>query len=623
MFVLGTAGHIDHGKSKLVEALTGIDPDRLPEEKERGMTIDLGFAWLSLPDGSEVGIVDVPGHERFVKNMVAGVGGIDAVVFVVAADDGWMPQSEEHLQILDMLKIQTGIVAITKIDLVDPEWLELVEDDVKGKTKGTILENAPVIKVSSTQKIGIDEAYEEIAKMISRLKPQKDVGKPRMYIDRVFTMSGRGTVVTGTLRDGSLRVGDEAEILPKEIHSRIRELQTHKKVQKMVVPGTRVAMNLAGVEKEKLKRGDVVTRVGQDQTVATLIARVEVVPTLKHTIKHNANLLLILGTAELEAKAKILDRDRIQPGGSAFVQFLCKGKLLARIGDHFILRLPSPQITVGGGVVLDVRRKVRKRKDGELISDLQGRLSQNPCDLILSELKKGGLVLKKEVLRSSNLSREQIQSSLDQLEKEKKIFSTGDFVGDLAKWRKASDKIIVEIEKTHKRYPIKIGAKLAELPGRLKIEGSLFEQTIRGLVAEKKIAQQGTYLRLPNHQPTLSVGQKRLSEKILQEYASNPFSPPTKEEIQNLGAEYEEVLLFLIEENELVELKDGILFKKDDFERIKNQVVDFLRQHGEATVGQLREHLSTTRKYMVPILEKLDQTGVTQREKDKRVLPRG
>jgi selenocysteine-specific elongation factor len=622
MFVLGTAGHIDHGKSKLVEALTGIDPDRLPEEKERGMTIDLGFAWLSLPDGSEVGIVDVPGHERFVKNMVAGVGGIDAVIFVVAADDGWMPQSEEHLQILDMLKIQTGIVAITKIDLVDADWLELVEDDVKAKIKGTILEDVRLVKVSSAQKIGVDEVYGEIVRMISRLKPRKDAGKPRMYIDRVFTMSGRGTVVTGTLRDGSFKSGEEIEILPQGIGARIRELQTHKKIQKQVGPGTRVAMNLAGVEKEKLSRGDVITKAGQDQTVETFIARVDAVSTLRSPIKHNANLLLILGTTELQAKAKILDKDQIPPEGSAFVQFLCKEEVLARVGDHFVLRLPSPQITVGGGMVLDVFPRVRRRKDSELISDLQSRLSRDPADLILSELKKGRLILKRDVLRSSNFSQEQIQSTLDELKKAGKVFSTGDFVADFEKWREASDRIISEIEKTHKKFPFKIGTKIAGFSGRLKIEESLFDQTVKHLVAEKKIVQQGIYLSLSGHRPTLSEEQKRLSEEILRRLALSALSPPAKDEIQKLGDEYEEVLMFLIEQGRLVELKDGILFRKDDFERIKGQVVDFIRKHGEATVSQLREHLNTTRKYMVPILEKLDQTGVTHREGDKRVLPK-
>ena len=604
-----------------MEALTGIDPDRLPEEKERGMTIDLGFAWLALPDGSEVGIVDVPGHERFVKNMVAGVGGIDAVLFIVAADDGWMPQSREHLQILDMLKIQTGIVVITKIDLVDPEWVELVEEDVKEKVKGTILQDVPIVKVSSTQKIGTDKMYQEITRMISRLGRQKDVGKPRMYIDRVFTMSGRGTVVTGTLRDGCFQLGEEVEILPQNIGARIRELQTHKKVHKEVAPGTRVAMNLAGVEKEKLKRGDVVTRVGLDKTIETFIAHVEVVSTLKSPIKHNANLLLILGTTELVARARILDKDQIPPGESSFVQFLCKGRLLARIGDHFILRLPSPQITVGGGTVLDVSPRVHKRKDGELISDLQRRLSLDMSDLILSELKKWGLLTKRGILKASNFSQEQIQSSLKELEKEGKIFSIGDFIADLITWKETSERVVSEIEKTHKTFPYKIGAKLAEFSSRLKIKENLFDQTVKHLVAEKKIVQQGAYLRLSDHQSTLSPRQKELSEKILQEFASKPLSPPTKEELLNLGTDYEDVLLFLIEQGQLVELKEGVLLRSDDFEKIKAKVKDFIGQQGAATVSQLRAHLDTTRKYMVPILEKLDQLGVTQREGDKRTLP--
>jgi selenocysteine-specific elongation factor len=621
MFVLGTAGHIDHGKSKLVEALTGIDPDRLPEEKERGMTIDLGFAWLALPDGSEVGIVDVPGHERFVKNMVAGVGGIDAVLFIVAADDGWMPQSEEHLQILDMLKIQTGIVVITKIDLVEPDWVALVEEDVKEKVKGTILQDAPTLKVSSTQKIGTDEVYQEIAKMISRLAPQKDVGKPRMYVDRVFSMSGRGTVVTGTLRDGCFQSGEEVEILPRELSARIRELQTHKKIHKEVAPGTRVAMNLAGVEKEKLKRGDVVTRMDLDRTVETFVAHVELVSTLKSPIKHNANLLLILGTTELVARARILDKDQISPGESGYVQFLCKGKLLARIGDHFILRLPSPQITVGGGTVLDVLPRVRRRKDEQQISDLQARLSRDPSDLILSELKKWGLISKKEILKASNLSFEQIQSGLKVLEKEGKILSITDYAADVTGWTETSERIVSEIEKTHKEFPYKIGAKLAGFSSRLKIEENLFDQAVKHLVAEKRIVQQGVYLRLPDHRPALSAGQKELSEKILQEFASKPLAPPTKEELLNLGPEYEDVLLFLIEQGELVELKEGVLFRSEDFEKIKAKVTDFIRGQGAATVSQLRGHLDTTRKFMVPILEKLDQLGVTQREGDKRTLP--
>jgi selenocysteine-specific elongation factor len=622
MFVLGTAGHIDHGKSKLVEALTGIDPDRLPEEQKRGMTIDLGFAWLSLPDGSEVGIVDVPGHERFVKNMVAGVGGIDAVLFVVAADDGWMPQSQEHLQILDFLKIKKGIVVITKIDLVNQDWLSLVEEDIKEKVKGTILENAPLVKVSSPNRAGIEKLYDEIVKTIAELSPQKDIGKPRMYIDRVFTMAGRGTVVTGTLRDGSFHLGEEIQILPQKVSARIRDLQTHKKKFEKAMPGTRVAMNLAGVEKEQIQRGDVVTKLGQDETTDIFTARVDLVSTLAFPIRHNALLLLILGTTELLARIHILNKDKIEPGGSGLVQFKCKRNLLARIGDHFILRLPSPQITAGGGMVLDVSPKIYKRKDKELLSALERRSTLNLSDLIFSELAQKDLVLRKNILRASNFSQSQIEATLVELEKDGKVFLTENLVIDKSRWEEVLNEIIEEVEKTHQKFPFKIGLKSAELSSKLKIEESLLDEAIKYLVRDEKIVQQEAYLKLPSHQPKLSPEQIRLSQKILQKFVAHPLSPPTKEEILAEDSDYEEVLMFLIQGGELVELKDGVLFRKEDFEKLKSKIVDFIKKNGEATVSQLREHLSTTRKYMVPILEKLDQLGVTERDGDKRVLPR-
>ncbi|MCK4385794.1 MAG: selenocysteine-specific translation elongation factor, partial [candidate division Zixibacteria bacterium] len=547
MFVLGTAGHIDHGKSKLVEALTGIDPDRLPEEKRRGMTIDLGFAWFSLPDGSEVGIVDVPGHERFVKNMVAGVGGIDAVLFVVAADDGWMPQSEEHLQVLDFLKIKKGIVVITKIDMVKEDWLSLVEEDIKEKVKGTILESAPILKVSSPGKIGIDKLYDEIAKMISKIQPRKDIGKPRMYIDRVFTMAGRGTVVTGTLIDGYFHLGEEIQILPQRISARIRELQTHKRKFEKAMPGTRVAMNLAGVEKEKIQRGDVVTKAGQDETTDIFTAKVDVVSTMGFPIKHNAELLLILGTTELLARINILNKDKIEPGGSALVQFKCKKNLLARIGDHFILRLPSPQITIGGGIVLDVSPKIYKKKDKWLVSDLERRLTLNLPDLILSNLERKDLVLRENILKASNFSQNQIESTLMELEKAGKIFLTENLVTNRSRWEELLSEIIKKVEKTHQRFPFKIGLKSAELSSKLKVEEYLLTEAIKYLIKDGRIVQQEAYLRLSSHQPKLSSEQTNLSRKILQKFVAHPLSPPTKEEILDEDSNYEDVLMFLIQ----------------------------------------------------------------------------
>jgi selenocysteine-specific elongation factor len=524
------------------------------------------------------------------------------------------------LQILDLLKIQTGIIVINKIDLADPDWLNLVEEDVRAKVKGTILRDAPVVRVSSTEKTGMDKLFQEIVAMIARLRPRMDVGKPRIYIDRVFTMAGRGTVITGTLRDGQFKLGEEVEVLPQGIHARIRELQSHKKIHKEAGPGTRVAMNLAGVEKEKLQRGNVIVRPGQDETTETFVARLDVVSTVKHPVKHNAELLVILGTTEMRSKARLLDKDQIMPGDSGFVQFMCKGDLLARIGDHFIARLPSPQVTVGGGIVLDIDSGILKRKDDRLIPDLRTKSSLQPSDLILSELSKRGLVSRKAVLKSANLSDQQILSTLSQLEKEGRILVKGDFVADLAQWNSAAEKIVAEIEQTHKTSPFKIGARLAGLSARLKLEENLLNHVVEQLVAERKVLQQGAYLSLPAHRPTLSSQQMSISEEILQKFAASPLTPPTKDEIHELGSDYELVMAFLIEQGKLVELKDGVLFTDRGFEQIRTKVVDFLRRNGQATVSQLREHLGTTRKYMVPILEKLDQSGVTQREDDKRTL---
>lgn len=380
-------------------------------------------------------------------------------------------------------------------------------------------------------------------------------------------------------------------------------------------------MNLAGVEKEQIQRGDVVTKLGQDETIDIFTAKVDLVSTLSFPIKHNAQILLILGTTEFLAKINILDKDKIEPGGSAFVQFKCKKNLLARIGDHFILRLPSPQITVGGGIVLDVSSKIYKRKDKELLSLLERRSTLNLSDLIFSELELKDLIPRKNILGLSNFSQSEIEATLIELEKVGKVFLTENLVINKSTWDRVLHEIIKEVEKTHQKFPFKIGLKSAELSGRLKIEENLIAEAIKYLVRDGKVVQQEAYLRLSSHQPKLSPEQKNVSQKILQKFIANPLSPPTKEEILEEDSGYEEVLMFLIQGGELIELRDGVLFRKEDFEKLKNKIVDFIKKNGQATVSQLREHLSTTRKYMVPILEKLDQLAVTQREGDKRTLP--
>ncbi len=610
---------MDHGKSSLVLALTGIDPDRLPEEKEREMTIDLGFAWLSFPDGTEVGIVDVPGHERFVKNMIAGVGGIDAVVFLVAADDGWMPQSEEHLEILKLLDIKHGIVVISKIDLVKEDWLNLVKEDVKEKLKGTFLENAPIVQTSTTKKTGIEKLHSEIEKMIKKIQPQRDLGKPRIYIDRVFTIAGRGTVITGTLINGSFSLGEEVKILPKEETARIRELQSHKKKRERSEPGTRVALNLAGVEKTLVSRGDVVVKKDQGTTSTILNTLVDMISTQKFPLKHNSQVLFIIGTTEVLAKAILLDETQLKPGQAGFVQFRFSDPVVARVGDHFIIRLPSPAITIGGGKVLDIDAKKHKRKDKGLLNFLSQREDLNLPNLILSELNKKEFMLGEELLGESNFSSDEIQSILGQLEKENKLFKIDNLTVSSDLWNNVLNQITELIQDEHKKHPFKIGIKIADLLSKIKFKQILADKGIEHLLSTNKIKKKDAYLHLPQHQPQLTPEQEEIAKNIADQFVKTPSSPPTKEEfLKEKGVA--EVVAFMLQNEEIVELKDGILYRKNDFDKIKKSVVELIRRNGPCTVSQIKDHLKTTRKYAVPILEKLDQLDITRREGDKRVL---
>ena len=620
MFVIGTAGHVDHGKSALVLALTGIDPDRLPEEKKRGMTIDLGFAWLPLPDGTEVGIVDVPGHERFVKNMIAGVGGIDVALLVIAADDGWMPQTQEHLEILELLGVKEGIVVINKIDLVKEDWLNLIEDDIKNKLKGTPFEKAVVVRTSAIQKTGIEELNKQIQNLISRLKVRKDIGKPRLYIDRVFTMSGMGTVVTGTLIDGSFKVGQEVEIAPEGIKTRIKNLQIYKKQVEAAGPGTRVAMNLIGVEKEKIKRGNVVINPGTSILTNFLDVKVTVLPDAPFSLKHGSDLLFMLGTSEILARITLLNADQLKPGQAGFARLKLKEQLLARVGDHFILRLPSPPRTLGGGVVLDVFPSKLKRKDAELIKFLSRRENLDLSELILTELKKVDFLTREELFKASIFSSKEIESALALLEEREEIVIKKNMAIDKARWERLLNQILERVKKDHADKPFTHGLRISDLSSKLQFKEKLISEGVENLLTTGQLIQKENFLALPEHRPQLAEKQSPLAQKILKKFEENRFSPPTKGELLEENSDYQKILIYLLQQGKLVELKEGILYTKEDFEKITQKIKEFISAHGPSTVSQIREHLNITRKYAVPILEKLDELGITRREGDKRVL---
>ncbi|GAB4209834.1 MAG: hypothetical protein OHK0022_41670 [Roseiflexaceae bacterium] len=416
MYVIGTAGHVDHGKSTLVKTLTGIDPDRWEEERRREMTIDLGFAWLTLPSGRSISIVDVPGHERFIKNMLAGAGGIDAAMLVIAADESVMPQTTEHLAILDLLGVSHGLVVLSKIDLVDPDWLALVAEEVRERLRGTALAEAPLVPLSARSGEGLDDLHRALDELLDRTPSRSSAsGAPRLSIDRAFTIGGFGAVVTGTLADGPLEVGAEVEILPRGLRARVRGLQTHNSRQERVLPGTRVAVNLAGVSHHEVGRGDLLALPGRLRPTELVDVRVRLVQHLERPLVQNTPLDLFVGAAEVPCRATLLDRDELRPGESGWLQLRLAHPIAAARGDRYILRTPSPSQTIGGGVLVDTHPPRHRRFRPEVISALESLARGTPADLLRRPLADGLPHSWPELLRLSGLGEDAAREGLAEL----------------------------------------------------------------------------------------------------------------------------------------------------------------------------------------------------------------
>jgi selenocysteine-specific elongation factor len=433
MRVIGTAGHVDHGKSTLVQALTGIHPDRLKEEREREMTIDLGFAWLTLPNGEDVGVVDVPGHRDFIENMLAGIGGIDAALFVVAADEGVMPQTREHLSILDILQIQGGVVALTKIDLIDDsdfgrsDWLDLVEDDLGKVLQGTVLEEAPIVRVSARTGEGISTLLQVLEEVLAERPARPDLGRPRLPVDRVFTIAGFGTVVTGTLTDGHLAVGDEINILPVDYRARVRGLQTHKRKEEFAVPGSRTAVNLSGVNVDQIQRGDVLTHPNDYRATRRLDVRFKLLSDVKAPLLHNTETKMFIGSAEVVARVRLLGTEALLPGEEGWLQLELARPVVSVRGDRYILRRPSPGETLGGGFVVDPHPKRRhKRFAEETLSRLESLAKGTPEDVLLQTLLSMGAAPLQEVIAQSNLDETVARNAAQELHRSGLLVSLED-----------------------------------------------------------------------------------------------------------------------------------------------------------------------------------------------------
>jgi selenocysteine-specific elongation factor len=595
--------------------MTGIDPDRLREEKERGMTIELGFAWLKLPHGQEVGIVDVPGHERFVKNMLAGVGGIDLALLIVAANEGVMPQTREHLAILDLIGVKRGVVAITKKDLVDEEMLTLVRMEVEELISTTTIAGAPVIPVSSITKEGIPELLGAIEKQLEKTEPKKDTGRPRLPIDRIFTIAGAGTVVTGTLIDGSLVVGQEVEIVPSGLKSRIRGLQTHKAKEETAQPGSRTAVNLVGLNTSELTRGDVVTRPGWLKPSQLVTVNLKLIAYLKRPLLHGTEVSFHTLAAETMAKVRLLENEALKPGESTWAQFTLEKPLAIIKGDRFIVR--SPMETLGGGGIVDAHAKRLKRFKPEILANLKARESGTAGEGLAALLETKQPLELSAIAAQANITPADAAAALEELledgravalgEGEKRLYftSTG--------WQSLVAKATALLADYHKKYPARDGMPRVELSTRLKL-GSYISLAIDNLVRSGLVSEDSSHLHLPGHTAKISPAQQAAMDAFLKALDANPFSPPA-----DLKPE-PDLLNILIDQAKVVKVSEGIIYSAKAYaemvDRLKAQII----ASGKITLGETRDMFATSRKYAQALLEHLDAQKVTKRVGDDRVI---
>lgn len=630
---VGTAGHVDHGKSALVRALTGIDPDRLKEEKEREMTIDLGFAWLTLPSGAVVSIVDVPGHENFIRNMLAGIGGIDAALFVVAADEGIMPQTREHLGILDLLQLEYGVAAITKADLVeDEEWLELVVDDVADLLKETSLAEAEIVPVSAETGQGLETLVEKLDDLLKRVPAKRDVGKPRLPVDRVFVMAGFGTIVTGTLIDGSLGVGQEVEILPSGLRSRIRGLQTHQEKIDATEPGGRVAVNLVGLSRDQLRRGDVLTVPNWLQPSMLVDTRLRLLDSAPKPLKHNVEVEFYSGSAQIMARTRLLGDELIDPGQEGWVQLrLAEPAALVR-GDRFIIRQPSPSLTVGGGVVLDPAPRRRHRRFRPAVLQRLEALSHGSPQEVLLQALDGVLPRQsRELLEDGGLPANEMEEALDELLGRSKVLVLGQAdVGAQAAmsenlylmsrdgWAELERRLRASLSEYHSRYPLRTGMPREELKSRLNLSARIFNAVVGHASAQEILSDEGAVLSLPGHEVRFTPEQQRRIDDLLARFAHSPYATPSVAECESvLGPE---VLDVLLEQGRLVRVSENVLFLADTYEEMVARVVKHIEDEGSVTVAQVRDMFRASRKYALALMEHLDEQRITRRVADERML---
>lgn len=623
MHVIGTAGHVDHGKSTLIEALTGIDPDRLAEEKQRALTIDLGFAWMQMEiDGEieEVGIVDVPGHRDFIENMLAGVGGIDVALLVVAADEGVMPQTREHLAILDLLEVPGGVVALTKIDLIEePDWLELVSLDLIDTLAGTVLEGADIVRVSGRTGEGLPALRTALKEQLQHTSPRADLGQPRLPIDRVFSLSGFGTIVTGTLSGGTLRVGDQVEVQPAGLTGRIRGLQSHKQEREVTQPGSRVAVNVAGIDTDQIERGDVLA-MPQLVTGTTLLdAQYRHLPDAAAPLKHNVEVKLFVGSAEVMARTRTLGTRKIPPGETGWLQLALREPVAVLRGDRFILRRPSPSATLGGGQVLDPHpgRQHRRFKE-HVLERLETLAGGTPAELMLQQLQQRQPLQKEELWKVANLEPEASRAAWDELVSEKRVLLRGGYALTDSFWSQTLGRMERILQEYHEQHSLRLGIPREELRNRLGLSMPLFNALLEDAKSEERIRDDGKAIRRHDHEIEFTPAQREAIETLMRKFQQAGVNSPSVKECQAIVGEG--VYEALVDLGRLRQISDDVVYRTEEYKELVGTVSEFLRRNETATAAEIRDLLDTSRKYAIALLEHLDQEKITRRVGDKRIL---
>jgi len=629
--VLGTAGHIDHGKTALVKAMTGVDTDRLKEEKERGITTELGFTHLTLPSGTEIGIVDVPGHEKFVRHMVAGASGLDCVLLVVAADEGVMPQTVEHVQICRLLGVKKGLIAITKRDLVDEEMLELVREDIGDLVEGTFLENAPMYPVSSVTGEGVPELIEAIEAVTRDISSRETDQIFRLPIDRVFTMKGFGTVITGTLISGKLKVGDEIEILPSRKRCKVRGIQVHNQPAEASIAGQRTAVNLQGVEKREVQRGEVLIHPGTLTPTQRLDGYLTMLPTAEHPITHASTHRFHVGTSLHLAKIYLLDKESLGPSDEGFVQFVFEEPVIALPKDRFVIRGSGKIQTLGGGEILAIHPPRRKRNAKQALETLRLLKDGSDRDKVMFFIKDNGLrgISFHGLMEETNLSRKELETILNEALKRMEIYKVDltppiylhtDLIQEL------SGEIETALKSFHKANPLKEGMEKEVLRSQIVPEmDKRFWDHLLTVVSEggKFVVQQDT-VRLSSHSQKVDPAFQKTIKAVEESLLKGGTKPPTLKELSaHLGTSPDQlktILAFLVKEGKCVKLTEEIYMDTEAFEQIKEASIAFLKKNGELTVQSFKELTGLSRKFAVPILELFDKQRITIRIDQKRVL---